>query len=831
VKPDPSTFISHRGARAAAGLFASALLLGLYARGGALWLLGFVALVPWLRTLDASRTLGGTLLNAWAMSVAFTAAAFAWFGSAIGSYTQAGTAIGLAVLLLAAPLFQPQLIVFALVRHLCSRRHGPALCALAGAAAWVATEWLVPKLLGDTLGHGLQPSRLLRQAADLGGAAGLTLLLLLANEGVSAALARRSEGLRALAKPLALALLVPIALAGYGLVRLAGLPAADGKPLRIGLVQSNIVDYERLRREHGAGAVVRQVLDTHFAMSHDAVERQRADAVLWSETVYPTTFGTPKSEAGAEMDREILDVVTAAGVPFVFGTYDRDESGEYNAAAFVVPGTGLLGFYRKTRLFFLTESVPEWLDGPALRRWLPWAGRWRAGSGARVFPLRLADGREIPVLPLICLDDMDSGLAIDGARLGAQALLTMSNDAWFSDPPQGARLHLAAAAFRSIETRLPQFRVTTNGHSAVIDAAGTVIAGTRAGERVLAIGDLPVREPARTLMLAWGDWVGRAGAAFLVLLAAAAAARRWPTWRRQRTQRAQAAPAADVAAAFGARVAVLPPAARLAAGALRAIARASLLWMVAAVLFGDGGLQANTLTQIRSFAALFLAPEAAAWCVLIAFGARASIEDGSLLLARGASRLELALQDIVAVEPWRVPVPGAGATLRLASGARWRYGLALADPAALARAIAATRGVPLPPSAASPATMYSHARLAIRRGRLDRLLAKFVLLPLALAIPAFRLHQHIAYGNSLGEFYTHGLGAYLNAFAIWWAAWVIAVVLCAAALRTAVEAGTLAAVLLRPGQAIAARRWLERLALASLYLGLPAWLALRLLAD
>jgi apolipoprotein N-acyltransferase len=53
-------------------------------------------------------------------------------------------------------------------------------------------------------------------------------------------------------------------------------------------------------------------------------------------------------------------------------------------------------------------------------------------------------------------------------------LLTLSNDAWFSDDPLGAELHQAVAAFRSIETRLPQFRVTTNGFSAVIDATGTV---------------------------------------------------------------------------------------------------------------------------------------------------------------------------------------------------------------------------------------------------------------------------------------------------------------------------------------------------------------------
>ena len=799
----------------------------LYARGGAGWLLGFVALVPWLRTLDTNRTLAGALLGAWAMSVAFTAAVFGWFGAAIGHYTGLGTATGVVVLLLAAPLFQPQFLAFALVRHVAGR-YGAGPRALAGAAAWVAAEWLVPRLLGDTLGYGLYPSRLLRQAADLGGAAGLTLLLLLANEGIAAAFARRADGVRAIATPLALAALAPLLLAGYGLATLLSTPppaSVAGKPLRIALVQSNIVDYERLRREKGAAAVVREVLDTHYAMSHDAVERQHADAVLWSETVYPTTFGRPKSEAGAELDREILGIVDAAGVPFVFGTYERDASGEYNAAAFVAPGTGLLGFYRKTRVFPLTEFVPPWLDGPLLRHWLPWAGTWRPGTGARVFPLRLADGREIPVLPLICLDDMDTGLAIDGARLGAQAILTLSNDSWFTDHAQGAELHQAAAAFRSIETRLPQFRVTTNGYSAVIDATGTVIAGARIGERTLVVGAVPVHEVPRTLMLAWGDWVGPAAAVFLVLLALTAA------WRgRQARVAEQASASAVVAAGVPADVAVLPLAARVAAGVLRAFARGSLLWMGAALLLGDAAWQANTLAQMRTFAALFLAPEAAACCVLLAFGARASIEPGVLVLTRGARRLELALRDIAAVEAWRVPIPGPGASLRLANGERWRYGLAHADPAAVARALAAG-GTPAQGSAPSRATLYAQARLAMRRGRLDRASAKFALFPLALALPAFRLHQHIAYGSSFGEYYTFGLTAYLTTFALWWATWAIGVVLCAAALRAAIEAGTLAAVLLRPGQAIGVRRWLERLGLAALYIGLPAWLLLRVFAD
>ncbi|MBX3623485.1 MAG: apolipoprotein N-acyltransferase [Rhizobacter sp.] len=816
----PATVFSRVGGRAWAGILASAALSFLYALGGAGWVLGFVALVPWLRTLDASPTLGRTLLNAWAMAVAFTLAAFPWFGAAIGHYAHVGTPVGLLVLLIAAPVFQPQFLVFALVRRL-TRARGAVLCALAGAAAWVATEWLVPKMLGDTYGYGLYPSRLLRQAADVGGIAGLTVLLLLVNEAVAAALARRGEGARAVAQPLALAMLVPLVLAGYGWAALAGLPASADKPLRVGLVQSNIADYERLRQEKGADAVVREVLDTHYEMSHGAVAQHRADAVLWSETVYPTTFGHPKSLAGAELDQEIQGVVDELKVPFVFGTYDRDDAGEYNAAAFVNPGTGLLGFYRKTRLFPLTEYVPAWLDSPWLRQLLPWTGAWLAGNGARVFPLRLADGREIPVLPLICRDDVDPSLAIDGARLGARAIFTMSNDAWFTTYPQGAELHQAAAAFRSIETRLPQFRVTTTGFSAAIDPSGTIIASTHMGRRTLVIGDLPVMEPPRTLMVAWGDWVGRAATVFLVLLALAVAVQRW---------RRPTLAATPAAAELPAKVAVLPAAVRLAAGGLRAFARVSLIAMALVFLFGDGPFRSNNFAQIRVFTAFFVAPELVAWCLLQAFAARLSIEGGRLVLARGRSRLELPLAEIAAVEPWRWPIPGNGASLLLRTGARWSYGLLHADPAGLARAIEAAGGAPAQEHLSLRAHTYAQVRQAIQRGWLEHPLLKFGLFPLLLAIPAFRVHQFIMFGSGLGEYHVYGLAAYLKAFALWWAAWTIAVVVCAAVLRAVTEAGTLASVWLRPAGALDARWWLDRLGLAALYLGLPAWLAVKTLA-
>ena len=807
-------------------MLASALLLGLYARGGNFYLLGFLALVPWLLALDARDGFARTLAGGIAMSIGLVAAAFGWFGFAIGEFTGLGSVAGWLVLLLAAPVLQPQLLAFAIVRHLVGRHHGAALRALASACAWVGCEWLLPKLLGDTFGHGLYPSLPLRQLADLGGAAGITFALLLVNEGIAAAIRQHRDGTRAWSRPMLAIVALLIAWLGYGSWRASSIAAqaAEGEPLRVAMVQTNIVDYERLRRERGAYAVVREVLDTHFSMSRAAVEQERADVLLWSETVYPTTFGHAKSEDGAALDQEIVDFVAGMRRPLVFGTYDIDGAGEYNAAAFIAPEGRLLGMYRKHNPFPLTEYVPAWLDGPAFRRWLPWTGNWRRGDGARVFPLQLADGREVPVLPLICLDDVDPGLAIDGARLGAQAIVGMSNDSWFSAHAQGAELHLAVAAFRSIETRLPQFRVTANGISAAIDPTGTRIATSAIGQPALLTVTMPVRTPPPTLMVAWGDWVGAAALAGLLLLAVRA------LWRRLRGQRVASADA-STAAPDQVQVVLLSPALRVLLALLQLLAWATLAWIALRMLSRDG-LQVHSLAQLKLFGFGVALPALCGWGLRRWRSATAYVDADALLLRGRGHVRAISLREIAAITPWTLPMPMAGIAMRQASGTVLACGVAQGDPSRFA-AMLQQAGAPAmtPTRGEALALVHARARADAPRWRIDHPLVKFAVFPLLLALPAFRLHQHIAFGGTFGEYYSFGLQAWLLGLLIWWAAWAIGMTLFAAVLRVLVELGTLPALFMQPARAGAVRATLQGIARALYFIGAPAWLLWRMLAS
>lgn len=513
ARPDDSTWVEVLGATVV-----SSLAYALYSRATWPWIaLGWVGLVPWLRMLDRLSTMRGALAAGTAMAVAFELAVFGWFAPAMADYTGAPTVVLLAIVTLLSPFLQPELVTVALARVYVRRAGlGRTAVALVSASTFVATEALVPKLFGDTLGYPLHGSAWLRQGADVAGVPGLTFVMVLVNEAVAMALrALAAEGRdalrsRAVLAPAAVAVALVVALAGYGAWRCGQLAApAAVAPVTVGLVQADLDHYDRMAAEIGRFETVRAILDTHVELSAPALARDDLDLLIWPETVYPTTFGKPKSDAGADFDREIVAFVERAGVPLVFGSYDTDGTVEYNAALFLAPDAGEplpFGIYRKARPFPLTERVPAFLDFPLLRRAMPWLGTWSAGTGGSVVPVALPRGRAIQVAPLICYDVLDPALARSAVRAGADVIVTLSNDSWFQ-VGRAPELHLLGAAFRSIETRRPQIRATNTGISAFIDAIGTLVARADTDERTTLIASVTPERLVTTLVVRYGEWL------------------------------------------------------------------------------------------------------------------------------------------------------------------------------------------------------------------------------------------------------------------------------------------------------------------------------------
>jgi apolipoprotein N-acyltransferase len=503
-------------------------------------LLGWAALVPWLAVLDRTRPLREALYSGMLMSLAFVLVTFNWFASSIQAYTGAPRAVALLVMALLAPILEPQFITFALARHLV-RRRAPGTAdsstalrrafrrpAIAGACVYVGTESVWPKLFGDSLGYGLYPSTWMRQAADLADVYGLTFVLVIANECMLAIFRalggplltspvakggnRGGTVIRDALAPAAYVVASILALLIYGVVRCAqyDAKARSGEAVTAGLIQADISQYDRMAAELGTFEAVRRILDAHFTLSNEALARARLDFLVWPETVYPTTFGSPKSEAGAAFDREIAGFVTSTGVPLVFGAYDVEAGDEFNAAIFLQPAKDnsvTFDAYRKASLFPLTERVPAQFESPLIRSWLPWLGTWKPGKGPAVLPLTLRGGRTVLVAPLICYDAVNPALVIAAVRRGAELIVTLSNDFWFRYGP-APHAHLVSAAFRSIETRRAQLRATNTGISGVITTTGEFLSTAGVHERAILVGTVPLERHATTLVLTWGEWFG-----------------------------------------------------------------------------------------------------------------------------------------------------------------------------------------------------------------------------------------------------------------------------------------------------------------------------------
>ena len=120
------------------------------------------------------------------------------------------------------------------------------------------------------------------------------------------------------------------------------------------------------------------------------------------------------------------------------------------------------------------------------------------------------------------------------------------------------------------------------------------------------------------------------------------------------------------------------------------------------------------------------------------------------------------------------------------------------------------------------------ARMQAYRRAWDHPLVKFGLFPLLPALIAFRLHQMITFGGTFGEAQTFGWAAWFTALGLWWARWIVNLVLLAGVLRVAVELVCLPARWLAPSRIGVLRRVLEAAARWAYYLGVPAWLAWRI---
>lgn len=492
------------------------------------------ALVPWFLGLRgcgslAAAAMQGFWLNFW---VGFFWAY--WLPLAFPQYLGLPVGLGIVALVLNTAIHQLHMPLVAAAYCRVSNRTG-AVQGVAGllviSLLYVGLDWVMPGIFQHTLGIALHDYRSLGQLVEIGGPLLLTFVVLVVNlslveivEIVRASDRTQRESAQATAVYVLLVALVVGGGWGYGTSRFHQVSeaiAAATDEVRVGIVQGNVANETKRRWARGDMDAARQALDRYLASTKELFGHgDKPDLVVWPETAYPGIFRKPENEAQASLNVVLDRYIAEQATPFVLGAYDREERTDTrilrNAMFFIEPAPeqpatvlSPMSVYHKYILFPVGETLPGLRRGFA-REWLPTAGAFSRGEGPKVVEVQIAGRRDpLKVGPSICYEDLFPAHPVGLARAGAELLVNISNDSWFGDSGL-PRFHLIFAKLRSVETRLPQVRVTNTGYSALILPNGEVREESEYGRRQAMTWSVPITRLAASRITVWGDWFGPA---------------------------------------------------------------------------------------------------------------------------------------------------------------------------------------------------------------------------------------------------------------------------------------------------------------------------------
>ena len=234
-----------------------------------------------------------------------------------------------------------------------------------------------------------------------------------------------------------------------------------------------------------------------------ALARAGAELIVWPESSYPYALARA---GGFTRDFPLDDprrVRRGFDTPLLFGAVTRARHPAGPAERYPY-NTALMMDARRRRHRHARQGLPDAVrrvhpvlrPDPLVHEAVP------RGVELQPRPIRRRSRctpgpRRSKLGPLICYEDILPGFVRRVAKLGPNAFINITNDAWFGRTAEPYQ-HLALAVFRSVEHRLEMVRAVNTGVSAHIDAAGRVRAQT--------IRSTPTTSPRRRPRRSWSSW-------------------------------------------------------------------------------------------------------------------------------------------------------------------------------------------------------------------------------------------------------------------------------------------------------------------------------------
>lgn len=412
------------------------------------------------------RRLAPAFRIGWCFGFGYFAGSLWWLGNAmLVDADEYAWALPLAVLGLPAVLALYYGFAAALARLFWSDGVGRLFML---AAAFGIAEWLRSVLFTgfpwNAVAYGAMPIPLMMQPVRIVGVLGMNVLAVFVFAAPALLWTVRGKRLG-----LSLAAFILALQVGYGFYALRILPEAADTGVTVRLVQPSI---DQATKWDDANRTA--IFEKHLALSAAPPSgEKRPDVIVWPETSIPFIL-TDNPDALSRI-AEVLDddqVLIAGAVRTEDAGAGREP--RYYNSIYAIDGKGqILGAADKVHLVPFGEYMPfedlmnSW--GVAAVASLP--GGFSAARSHEV--LKLPSGQSF--YPLICYEAIFP-YEIAPAAFSTDALLNVTNDAWFGDTP-GPRQHFHQAQVRAVETGLPLIRAANTGISAVVDAKGRIVLG------------------------------------------------------------------------------------------------------------------------------------------------------------------------------------------------------------------------------------------------------------------------------------------------------------------------------------------------------------------
>jgi apolipoprotein N-acyltransferase len=360
---------------------------------------------------------------------------------------------------------------------------------LALAAMLTGAEWLRGHLFSgfpwNAFGYALTEPLALAQSVSLTGIWGLTFLCIAICASPAVLVDDPADTPHPRRVPL-LGILILVAFASYGTVRLWQHPTVSVSGVKLRIMQPNLQQDEKFNYAAKTPVMERYLRLSNRVTGPDSNGVHDATVLIWPESAFPF-FLSREPDALAQIAsllKPSTELITGAVRP---APSQNGAPHAYNSVYVIDPDGSIRGIYDKVHLVPFGEYLPfqRLLERFGLRQLTKQVGGFLSGDRRRAIDVPGAP----KMLPLICYEAIFPGAAVPrGERPGW--LVNVTNDGWFGIST-GPYQHFQQARVLAIAEGLPLVRAANTGISAVVDPVGRIVGSLPLGSEGVLDAPLP----------------------------------------------------------------------------------------------------------------------------------------------------------------------------------------------------------------------------------------------------------------------------------------------------------------------------------------------------